>query len=124
MKILTQTHPKLRAWGAWDNIIGFHGDGGDSSGDLGDFCPVIAPALLWCSPSGLDHVPSLEAGNAEHGHVPRPGNFVPERGTGTTGNGVPKSHGTPIRGCRDIDTDRRRIKSMKKDKIRFLDIPS
>ena len=28
--------------------------------------------------------PPLEAGNAERGHVPCSGNFVPERGTGTT----------------------------------------
>jgi thiamine thiazole synthase len=61
-------------------------------------------------------VVSREAGNAERERVPRPGNFVPERGTGTTGNDVPKSHGTSIRCCRDIEMDQRRFNSRRRIK--------
>ena len=39
---------------------------------------------------------SLAAGVREHGHVPRSGNFVPKRGTGTSWNIVPKCSGTRI----------------------------
>jgi hypothetical protein len=39
----------------------------------------------------------LEAWNAERGRVPRTGNFVPERGTGTNRNAVPNCWGTSIR---------------------------
>jgi hypothetical protein len=42
-------------------------------------------------------VARLEAGNVERGRVPRTGNFVPERGTGTNGNVVPNCCGTLIR---------------------------
>jgi hypothetical protein len=52
----------------------------------------------------------LEAGNAESRHVPCSGNFVPERGTGTSGDGVPKWYGTSIRCCRNLKTVRRRFK--------------
>ena len=39
---------------------------------------------------------SLAAGLREHGHVPRSGNFVPKRGTGTSWNIVSKCGGTRI----------------------------
>jgi hypothetical protein len=39
---------------------------------------------------------SLAAGVREHGHVPRSGNFVPKRGTGTLWNIVLKCGGTRI----------------------------
>ena len=39
---------------------------------------------------------TLAAGVREHGHVPRSGNFVPKRETGTSWNIVPKCGGTRI----------------------------
>jgi hypothetical protein len=56
---------------------------------------------------------ALSVRNAECGHVPHPGIFVLdlEQGTGTTGNGVPKSYGTLIQCCENMETVQRRFKT-------------
>ncbi|CAL4990224.1 unnamed protein product [Urochloa decumbens] len=54
---------------------------------------------------------ALEAWNVERGRVPRSGNFVPKRGTGTAGNVVPKPYGTCSDVVRDMETVRRRSRS-------------
>jgi hypothetical protein len=50
---------------------------------------------------------TLEAWNAERGRVPRTGNFVPGRGTGTNRNVVPKCCGTSIRHYPTMGVERR-----------------